>query len=1263
MGKSYVENSLKRFLKRKVKITLGFVVAFMITGACAFAESTAEEGSTQWHKEQAEKYLEGYSNTKIDTINGKFSISEDGAIKIEGLWNNNEKIEIEKMNNIPTLFKNNIVSASKLIDKVYNENGNVKIENIENDLQINGKSNYQYGMELENSGTVNVITGEINKSQSATGTTTTLVNKGTISFAGNNGQNISVENGKVYNYGTIKNNYYGQNISGKNSEGYNYGVIQGSNYVQNLGGENSKGYNYGLIISKGKAQNSGANKTEMYNYGIIAVSGSYGQSLLSNAKAYNYGLIFTEGGNVQYGQGQNAEIYNYGILKSKGANGQSISGKEAKAYNYGIIEITSNSGQLASGEGTAYNYGVIRNSGQNGQQVTGEKSIIYNYGVIENGSNGGQIVQENGTAYNYGIIKNKGNFAIFNNSDKEDNAYNYGVIDFINNSNTTIFKGNVKNNGIILSDVSDLNSLNLGENKEINNKGVVLDNSFELKNTGAGQINNHVTDLTNSGTVNGKSDQTYYAKDKEVKFSANKLEGNVLTAVVTEKDKTAFKYTGDDKLILKDSSVMGYFLASGTLLELGKDKELVLTNSKINTVVGVGSDVADVTAVKLDGGTLTQIGESEITGKVIGKGATGYISIHNDNQNIALESGDITLTNDDGTYGLSKTNTEVTFNTIKADNLNLDFTVNTNKDVNKVTLNNAELKSIDGSSSTEKIELTLDSTEKVGNITLGQNDDKFTVTNSSHNGIIDMGAGDNDEFNLSMGAVDTTNHHKEAGNTFDYKVNGAEKIVLNGKGWHIGENAELNAGTTTKAKEKTTLHIADKGSLHVDMNNNYGKGNVTTSLDKMASGADLSVTTGKDAEVRFVVGDKFNVSDKQFEVAHDYSVKNANLGTAVIFKGTGENGAVEEKDGKISLTVKEASEVGLSGYEGIYNAVLKGLSKDDDLRNAVNYQDAERLQKMIKTAGETASAFYTTGYAVTKDVTDTYMSVVEDFGRKAGKGEWIAYGKYVNSDTEFDGGKSSKGYDGDITGTVGMIEYGVNETTSYGVVYGQGDTEVDIQGGGKLDGDNTYFGGYVKHRTQNGIDLTGNIGITKSELDLSLATNTKTQGGVNHHIITDGNSDADALTFSIKGTKDYKVTDTIRLQPVVSGRYSFISQDEVTSSDANFKMDEQDITIFEGAFGGNIIKDFDIYNGRLSLSAGAEYVLTDVNKDDNARYHLYNEDLHFTGEEDIADNRIEGHIGIDYEHESGVGVDAKYEMIWTDKGDNSRVTAGISYRF
>ena len=42
MGKNYAENSLKRFLKRKVKITLGVVVSFLITGMVTFAAEKSE---------------------------------------------------------------------------------------------------------------------------------------------------------------------------------------------------------------------------------------------------------------------------------------------------------------------------------------------------------------------------------------------------------------------------------------------------------------------------------------------------------------------------------------------------------------------------------------------------------------------------------------------------------------------------------------------------------------------------------------------------------------------------------------------------------------------------------------------------------------------------------------------------------------------------------------------------------------------------------------------------------------------------------------------------------------------------------------------------------------------------------------------------------------------------------------------------------------------------------------------------------------------
>ena len=42
MDKNYVESSLKRFLKKKVKITMGFIVAFMITGSVGFADTIKE---------------------------------------------------------------------------------------------------------------------------------------------------------------------------------------------------------------------------------------------------------------------------------------------------------------------------------------------------------------------------------------------------------------------------------------------------------------------------------------------------------------------------------------------------------------------------------------------------------------------------------------------------------------------------------------------------------------------------------------------------------------------------------------------------------------------------------------------------------------------------------------------------------------------------------------------------------------------------------------------------------------------------------------------------------------------------------------------------------------------------------------------------------------------------------------------------------------------------------------------------------------------
>ena len=72
MGKSYVESSLKRFLKRKVKITMGFVVAFMIMGTGAFSAET-ETNPITIDKSEIDISFLNLRDTESENYNNKYN--------------------------------------------------------------------------------------------------------------------------------------------------------------------------------------------------------------------------------------------------------------------------------------------------------------------------------------------------------------------------------------------------------------------------------------------------------------------------------------------------------------------------------------------------------------------------------------------------------------------------------------------------------------------------------------------------------------------------------------------------------------------------------------------------------------------------------------------------------------------------------------------------------------------------------------------------------------------------------------------------------------------------------------------------------------------------------------------------------------------------------------------------------------------------------------------------------------------------------------
>ncbi len=1191
MGKNYIENSLKRFLKRKVKITLGLVVTFMITGMVSLG---AEE------KISVDNHQKNYIDTFANFKNLGTDISEE---------------------------INQSIQSRVTISKDENKNTVITIDSTQVELE-NKYMSEKFASVIENT----------LKNSTSIGTTVETIKNDGIMTVGQNKDGELLENN-----GIIMVIQDGQKT---NENAINNGLISVKNYGQTaLGGDNVVLINNRLIYSGYIGQYiSNGNGNKAINTGLIKVNGSTGQQINKGDKSSleNYGLIEVDRGGAQTiaKEATNAKAINYGILNmgketsDKKGYGQHISGKGNSAYNYGLIKITDTNAILLEEGAEGYNYGVIISNG------TSEKRDILTNEVV----NKGLVITDNFTKEHLG--KQWAKTGVLLNKEKE--------------------KYTVANNQFVQEFTS--------------NSPIITNESFIDKTV---------------GFVNNES------------VSIDNVQNKVIGAVVTEKlDKAVFNYSGDD-LFFKDTSLVGYFETSGTLLDVGTGN-LTLAGDTNITAVKNDLSLENVYAIKLgNDATITIADEAKINGLISGgkeitfantKGNytladSGLVEVVvNDSGNKNLNYVDITLqagkelTDKESIDGTGTDTVESTISGLKLS------TGNTTEElVNKVTIKDGltvgkDEITVDGKNysiydenKNEKVqlEMTVENLNDLqGDALLGAGEDTFVVYNkenkSTERVTVDLGAG-KDTFKVKYGETASyeevdkeTGEVKETGySVFDYKVNNAENVVLSGKGqWTIGENAHIGfTDSGTKAGNTALLKAADGATLNIIMNE--GGSNLNNMIKNgglLEKGDKLVLGTDKDSLIKYQIGKTglpFKTEDTSYTA--DYGIeKDANV-VAPIFNVT--------SDGKTtSISLKTAQQAGVGNYAPIYNAYIKQVAnKNWDVIKYINSLNSDEalVDRIIKT-DVNAKAYYTAGTVVTKNITDSYLSAVEDFKERAGKGEWLAQGKFINSDTEFDGGSKVKGYDGDINSAVGMVEYGLTENTSYGVAFGGGDTEIDIDGGGKLDGDNYYLGFYTKHRTANGIDLVGNFGIMKSDLDSTLGNEfsfTVNDSNISDKTFEKGTADSTAFALSLKGKKDFYVTDSVKLQPVVGARMTLINQDKAENPAMNFEIKEQDVFIAEGILGANIAKEFALENGKLEFNTGIEYAFAASTENEDAEYRLFNNDDIKIENSKIASSKGTAHVGVDYEHENGVGFNGKYEMMWSDKGDDSRVTAGISYRF
>ncbi len=499
MGTNYVESSLKRFLKRKVKVTLGLVVAFMITGTVSF--STVEIG---------------YKGDKI-TVNGK----TEGDItegKIEGnKWINDKEIKSE------VVLNNEILTSGIALD--IENNGTISADDRDNTGNANGITIFSMGIDGETGKIINtgIISGNSEKANvNDIGHANAGNGIGVYSYYMGNGNLNDIENTGIIT-GVVKNTSEIQRLS---STGNGIGIFSLEVGIENV---------LGSILNKGTISGYAERNDDSFagdffssignGISIFRMNGEGAKKIISDF-INNTGIIKgsfagidAQSNNTLLNAGNGVGIFNYKTRNIENDDAEILINDDIT--NTGIIK-----GNVT--EGTLYYFSV----GGNGLS-------LHNHSDEHEGN---KMITLNNISNNGAIIGNvTGKIIEHSNGGNGLNIYNYCVaFGKDDKSSGMIALNNISNSGTITGNVT-------GEITELSHGG----NGLNVYNFNDSYNNAEVTgkitlnDIANTGLIIG-SEKGVYLHDVTMTENFNNY-GIVggKNAVVIE-DKDGAEITGKD---------------------------------------------------------------------------------------------------------------------------------------------------------------------------------------------------------------------------------------------------------------------------------------------------------------------------------------------------------------------------------------------------------------------------------------------------------------------------------------------------------------------------------------------------------------------------------------------------------------------------------------------------------------------------------------------------------------------------------------------
>lgn len=1313
-----MEKELKRYLKRKIRISLAVVVSFLITGSVSLSSVVSSNDIL-------------IENDKL--ILGKLSEKMSENIPIYG-----ENIPIDERGNgilekslINTEINNSGIIKGNLGVKYFRDTslgelfitmgwGNGIVLYTLDDLKLD------LDILVKNSGMIsgNFTTKELGSDHFYSG-------NGILKDYHMRANNINKKL-NLYNNGVILGNYSVNKVVAEGLDRFFlvFGSGNGNGVMSVYEGSVDKIENNGVI--------GGKIYTPLFDYSYFDGNGI---AVMNLKKVDNFGKITGESILVNSKENFDEEYYkNYYFGVRGGENGNGIITRELHNFNLdnnGIIsgnakydaltdEINRTSHYYGNGNGIAYLAFLATSSTTNHNYST--EMSIKNSGMIKgyykgdrifntHDNNGWEIkftesrfAKHDGSGINYmsELIENRLDITnsglISGNSDKKEDEKN-------------TYKG--FGNGITLFPTEPAGygwNFNIKANFNIENSGVVLgkDSAIYLDRANvnnSGIENKYITlDIKNYGILAGKNlvyvnktqDTNKENKNELTDEEIKKYIGQGLGVKLDDNTNATEVVVGTGGTITDEGSLKGYEIKNvltqeeaskkefdKTLLSSTLDKTDKLIINGVNKGLEVDKDLELSNSILNSYGVaLTVDSNSNFTGKgtIINGGGLRGDSEDTTKKYIAVEG---------------KENSALNFTEKVLINGDIAFTETTTDSNNSVVISDSSLNgNLYGSNGKTEVEISSNSILN-GNIDLSNS--KESTLKIKDNIIINgdlIGSNSSDKDKLIFeGATGINIFNKisdfsniELAQNSDVTLYETAEVTGNGE-IKITEGNQLNLrvdGTKKDESGKITGHALNDFNGTITGTTSLKPGDsieeTGTTIDKDKIGVFNIVTNGLgvDSVIDFS-GTKFdeeNVWIKTDSILDSAEIDKEN--ETVVIKGEKDLYSID-----IDTTVDEKLYIKLNDiYKGVYTSGDKNFDRlkeilylNPNLTPEGNYTSVTDEQQMATLLAYLKQVYTETPYSFSAEASRKSMNVFGDIVKennfKAKDGEIITYGGLTHNNGEgtdkyygknyhgFDIGSADTKVDSKMTGAYGQIEKGISDSTAVGLMLGGNNNKVDIATS-DLKGNSAYLGGYVKHDKGAFRGIAG-IGIQYSDWDSH--RNTMSDSYKENY------SDR-GLNIYAEGKYTKELTEGLFLEPKVGVSYDYIKQESINESKDKalaLEVDGKDFDTLSGNVGLDLRKEIVTEKGKHNLTAGVNYtrILSGADED-NLTGNFGGNSFDILVPQKTKDNVSVG-IKYDIELETGVMLGAKvsYDFPFKVSQDNHthknegswRVGVGIGYRF